>query len=135
MTPELSLGEPTSLLPAGATELGLVAKFIRALGEPARLRLLEYLLTGEHTVTECVAQARISQGRVSSHLACLAACGFVVVRQEGRYRYYRITDPRVADLVRLAGTLTAENARGLAACTRVDSAPSAMIYQRGMSAS
>src|SRR5690348_2052993 len=97
----------------------MVAKFFRALADPTRLRLLEFLLTHEHTVSECVDFASLSQGRVSSHLACLADCGYVQVRREGRFGYYKVTDPRVADLVMLARSLAADNAAALAACVRI----------------
>lgn len=108
-----------SLLPAEASGVEVVAKFFRALGDPARLRLLEFLLHEEHTVTECVAQVGLSQGRVSTHLACLADCGYVQVRRQGRFAHYRVTDPRVAELVLLARSLAADNAAALAACMRI----------------
>lgn len=112
--------EPTpALLPAEPGGAEMVAKFFRALGDPARLRLLEFLLHDERTVTECVAHIGLSQGRVSSHLACLADCGYVRVRREGRFAYYQVSDPRVADLVLLARSLAADNAAALAACMRI----------------
>jgi len=98
----------------------MVAKFFRALGDPTRLRLLEFLLTEEHTVSECVAHVGLSQGRVSTHLACLADCGYVEARREGRFSHYRVLDPRVADLVVLARSLAADNCAALAACARID---------------
>ncbi|WP_116040419.1 ArsR/SmtB family transcription factor [Amycolatopsis palatopharyngis] len=114
--------EPTAaLLPAEANGVELMAKFFRALGDPARLRLLEFLLNSEHSVTECVAHVGLSQGRVSTHLACLADCGYVQVRRQGRFAYYSVTDPRVADLVLQARSLAADNAAALAACMRITS--------------
>jgi DNA-binding transcriptional ArsR family regulator len=110
---------PAMLLPEAADGVEAVAKFFRALGDPARLRLLEFLLGGEHTVTECVARIGLSPGRVSSHLACLAGCGYVEGRRDGRFTYYRVTDPRVADMVMLARSLAADNAEALAACVRI----------------
>lgn len=97
----------------------VVAKFFRALGDPTRLRLLEFLLDAEHTVTECVAVAGLSQGRVSTHLGCLADCGYVQVRRAGRFAHYRVTDPRVAQLVMLARSLATDNAAALAVCDRI----------------
>jgi DNA-binding transcriptional ArsR family regulator len=91
---------------AAADGVEVVAKFFRGLSDPARLRLLEFLLGGEHTVTECVARISLSQGRVSSHLACLAGCGYVESRRQGRFTYYKVADPRVADLVMLARSST-----------------------------
>lgn len=115
-----AIPEPAAtLLPTEANGIEMVAKFFRALGDPARLRLLEFLLHDEHTVTECVARIGLSQGRVSTHLACLSDCGYVQVRREGRFAYYRVTDPRVAELVLLARSLAADNAAALAACMRI----------------
>jgi DNA-binding transcriptional ArsR family regulator len=97
----------------------MIARFFRALGDPTRLRLLEYLLREEHTVTECVAHVGLSQGRVSTHLGCLSDCGYVQVRRDGRRAFYRVTDPRVADLVLLARSLACDNAAALAECVRI----------------
>lgn len=110
----------TTLLPVEAGGVEMVAKFFRALGDPARLRLLEFLLHDEHTVTECVAHIGLSQGRVSTHLGCLSDCGYVAVRRTGRFAHYRVADPRVAQLVLLARALAADNAAALAECMRID---------------
>jgi DNA-binding transcriptional ArsR family regulator len=110
-----------ALLPTEPNGVEMVAKFFRALGDPARLRLLEFLLRDEHTVTECVAHVGLSQGRVSTHLGCLSDCGYVRVRRQGRFAYYTVTDPRVAELVLLARSLAADNAAALAACMRITS--------------
>lgn len=115
--------EPVALLPAEAGGAQTIAKLFRALGDPTRLRLLEYLLREEHTVTECVAYIGLSQGRVSTHLGCLSDCGYVHVRREGRRAFYRVTDPRVADLVLLARSLAGDNATALADCARIAPPP------------
>ncbi len=107
------------LVPVDETGRAVLAKFFKALSDPSRLRLLQFLLSDEHTVTECVEHVGLAQGRVSTHLACLADCGYVTVRREGRFAYYRVTDPRVADLVLLGRALSADNAAALAACTRI----------------
>lgn len=112
-----------AFLPDTDSGVEMVAKFFRALSDPTRLRLLEYLLAEEHTVSECVAHAGLSQGRVSSHLACLADCRYVQVRRDGRFAHYKVADPRVADLVMLARSLAADNAAALAACLRIAPAP------------
>ncbi len=112
-----------AVLPEVAGGLEVVARFFRALGDPARLRLLEFLLGGERTVTECVRQIGLSQGRVSSHLACLVGCGYVEGRREGRFTWYKVADSRVADLVVLARSMAADNEAALAACVHIASAP------------
>lgn len=106
-----------------AAGVEVLARFFRALGDPARLRLLEFLLGAEHSVTECVRQVGLSQGRVSSHLACLAGCGYVQARRAGRFTWYTVADPRVADLVTLARSLAADNPEALAGCVRTAPVP------------
>lgn len=107
------------LLPAEPAGRMMLAKLFKAVSDPTRLLLLQFLLKEEHTVTECVEHVGLAQGRVSSHLACLADCGFVTLRREGRFSYYQVTDPRVADLVLLGRSLAADNVAALAACTRL----------------
>ena len=99
----------------------LLARFYRALGDPTRLALLAFCAEEERTGNECVAHAGLSQGRVSAHLGCLVSCGLLEVRRAGRFAYYQVTDPRVADLVRLGASMVADHAAGVAACARVAS--------------
>ncbi len=125
--PAMPTADPVAdraLLPTAADGVELVAKFFRALGDRARLRLLEFLLPAEHTVSECVQHIGLSQGRVSAHLACLADCEYVQVRRSGRFAWYKVADPRVADLVMLARSLAADNAAVLADCVRIPPEPS-----------
>ena len=101
----------------------LLARFYRALGDPTRLALLAFCAAGERTGSECVAYAGLTQGRVSAHLGCLVDCGLIEVRREGRFAYYQVTDPRVAELVGIGASMVADHAAGVAACTRVAPAP------------
>ncbi|MDT9696630.1 MULTISPECIES: helix-turn-helix transcriptional regulator [Streptomyces] len=101
------------------THLDTVAKFFRALSDPTRLKLLEFILRGERTSAECVEHAGISQPRVSVHLSCLVDCGYVTARRDGKKLRYSVGDPRVADLVVLARSLAADNAAALTCCTRI----------------
>jgi len=118
--------EPTDTAADGdATERmrrDLLARFFRALGDPTRLALLEYCADRERTGSECVAHVGLSQGRVSSHLACLVDCGALRVRRAGRYAYYHRDDARLAVLLGLASEVVADHAATIAACTRVATA-------------
>lgn len=115
-------GAPVPAVPAGFAGRELLARFYRALGDPTRLALLEFCADAERTGSECVAHADLSQGRVSAHLACLVSCGLVSARREGRFAFYRVTDPRVAELVALGQDLMADHAASIAACAKVSSA-------------
>jgi DNA-binding transcriptional ArsR family regulator len=98
----------------------LLARFFQVLADTTRVRILALLLGGEKNVSTLVAALGVQQGRVSSHLACLKWCGFVATRREGKFIYYRITDPRVHDLLELARGLLADNAGEVASCLRLD---------------
>ena len=69
-------------------KIALVAERFRALGEPARLHILNALRTGERTVGELAEATHLSTANVSKHLQLLHAAGFVTRRKEGLYVYY-----------------------------------------------
>jgi DNA-binding transcriptional ArsR family regulator len=94
----------------------LMSRFFQVLADPTRVRIVELLLEGEKNVSELVEALRAPQGRVSSHLMCLRWCGFIATRREGKYVYYRITDPRVPELMHLAHLLLADHDEAIACC-------------------
>ncbi len=74
----------------------------KALSDPVRFEILEYLRSGEKCVCEIVPHVGISQPVVSRHLAILKRCGLVKDRQKGNRRLYSVTNPglfRVIDAV------------------------------------
>ncbi|MCL4449539.1 MAG: metalloregulator ArsR/SmtB family transcription factor [Actinobacteria bacterium] len=95
----------------------LLARLFRALGDASRLKILYLLLSeGELHQTEIVRIVGLSQGRVSEHLSCLVWCGFVSSRIENRRTYYRVTDPAVAQLTKLASSFLDRNEATIACC-------------------
>lgn len=111
------------LMTTPTTALALKAKLFRGFADPSRLSLLEALRDGERSVGNLVAATGLSQSNASNHLACLADCGLVAREQRGRYVFYRLSDPRVADLLGTADQVLADVARGVAACLRYDAPP------------
>ena len=76
----------------------MVAERFRALGEPARLAILDALRRGERTVTDIIEATQLSQANVSKHLRLLYALGFVSRRKEGLFTYYSVADKSIFDL-------------------------------------
>ncbi len=111
---------PATGLASGVDDAAVMSKFFRALGDPTRLRLLEFLLEAEHSVSDCVDHVGLSQPRVSIHLSCLADCGYITARREGRWCFYRVTDPRVAHFVASARALARDNCDALVTCDRIE---------------
>lgn len=64
-----------------------------AVAEASRRDLLDALGTGEATVGELVDRLGLTQPQVSKHLGVLRAVGLVLVRAEGRHRWYRVNGP------------------------------------------
>jgi DNA-binding transcriptional ArsR family regulator len=78
--------------------LDLVAERFRLLGDPLRLRLLQTLADGEHSVAELVQTTSTTQANVSKHLQLLLRAGLVRRRKEGLHSFYSIADPSVFQL-------------------------------------
>lgn len=69
------------------------ADAFNAVAEASRRDLLDALAEGEATVGELVDRLGINQPQVSKHLAVLREVGLVLVRADGRRRWYRINGP------------------------------------------
>jgi DNA-binding transcriptional ArsR family regulator len=69
-----------------------VADRFRALGEPARLRILNALRDREAAVGELVEATGLTQANLSKHLQMLYSLGFVKRRKQGVFVYYGLAD-------------------------------------------
>ncbi len=83
----------------------LKADLFRALGHPARIRILELLTSKERTVQEMQDALELDQPAVSQHLAALRARHLVSVRKDGTLAYYTLRSRLVAELLRVAREL------------------------------
>jgi DNA-binding transcriptional ArsR family regulator len=74
-----------------------LARVAAIVADPARSRMLAYLLSGEHaSAGELARSASVTPATASGHLAKLLGAGFVVCEPRGRHRYYRLADAEVA---------------------------------------
>ena len=84
-----------------------VAERFRALGEPARLAILQALRHGERCVSELEAATELNQANLSRHLHVLSATGMVRRRKDGLFVYYALADANVLRLCEImCGRLT-----------------------------
>ena len=63
-------------------------KLFQALADPARLRIVEAMKSGECAVGDIVERMDIHQSGVSRHLHILAEAGIVQMRPDGQKRLY-----------------------------------------------
>lgn len=76
--------------------LAQVARFLKAMGETTRLKIMRSLHDGELTVTDIIAQTEANQSNVSKHLSVLTSAGILASRKEGTSTFYTISDPNIA---------------------------------------
>lgn len=93
-----------------------LAAFFQGLAHPTRVRVLELLRERPRTVTELVAELGVAQARISSHLACLRWCGYVVGEIDGRFTRYRLVDERIRTILELGEAIVRDNAARLSSC-------------------
>ena len=75
------------------------AKIFKALSDPVRIEILEFLRDGEKCVCKIVPHLDIIQPVVSRHLKILKNCGMVTKRKDGNKRFYSISDPEVVKII------------------------------------
>ena len=78
------------------------AEFFRVLGHPARVRILELLRDGEHSVGELQAELHLDSSGTSQHLGVLRRLGVLESRKEGTSVFYRVRDPLTFQLLEVA---------------------------------
>jgi DNA-binding transcriptional ArsR family regulator len=76
------------------------AEILKALANPARLRIVNLLTTGERTVTELCELSGLKQSLVSQQLKILRLNNIVQYRKEVPRFYYRLTDQNVVRMLR-----------------------------------
>jgi ArsR family transcriptional regulator len=91
-----------------------VADRFKALGEPARLRILDALRGGERTVGELCEKTGLNQANLSKHLQLLHGLAFVNRRKHGLFVYYSLANEDVFELCDIM-------------CGRLRSAPSTSL--------
>lgn len=85
--------EPLTRGPLAAPEASELARRLKVLADPARLRVLSLLLAadgGEACTCHLVEPLGLAQPTVSHHLGRLASVGLVRGERRGRWTWYRV---------------------------------------------
>jgi DNA-binding transcriptional ArsR family regulator len=85
------------------TQQRRLARLLRTIGQPARLRILLALGSGEACVCHLESLLGMRQAYISQHLMALRKAGVVRDRREGRFIFYRLRSPHILELIELAG--------------------------------
>lgn len=102
-----SCGAPVLHAPLARAEAEDLAARLKALADPARLRLLSFLAAqpdGEACVCHLTAPVELSQPTVSHHLRILHEAGLVARDKRGAWVFYRVVPERMESLRLALGT-------------------------------
>jgi DNA-binding transcriptional ArsR family regulator len=86
-----------------------VAAYFNVLSEPARLRIMYAVCTGEKSVSEVVVMCGTSQANVSRHLLALHKAGILLRRKDGVTVYYSIADNATVEMCQAVCAKIAES--------------------------
>ncbi len=86
--------------PIPERKLGRVARTLKAVAHPHRLRILEVLEAGERNVGDIVEATGAKPAVTSQQLGLMRDRGILEARREGTHVFYRIANPHVLDVVR-----------------------------------
>lgn len=82
------------------------ANLFKGLAHPFRIRILELLSSSsEVSVADLQAETGLEASHLSQHLAVLRRHRLVQSERRGSHVFYRLADPRVADLLAVARAL------------------------------
>ncbi|MGC8936880.1 MAG: ArsR/SmtB family transcription factor [Candidatus Methanomethylicaceae archaeon] len=81
------------------------ARLFKAMADPVRLQILEFLKTGEKCVCEIIPFIGRSQSTTSKNLDMLYRAGILERRGDGRRTLYKIKSKKVLELLDLADSL------------------------------
>lgn len=79
--------------------LAEAAECLRTLAHPHRLRMIQMLAQGRFTVGELAEACDIPSHMASEHLRLLQRSGFLAAEKDGRFVYYSIVEPHLANIL------------------------------------
>lgn len=77
------------------------AEFLKAISDPARIRIIYALREGELCVCEIMELLGMPQTMVSHHCKILKVAGIISDRKFGKWVNYSLADPRVPGMLEL----------------------------------
>lgn len=75
-------------------------KVAKAFSDKNRIKILEFLSTGQKNVSQVADKLNVEENLASHHLRVLAALGFLKNDKKGREVFYKINDTRLIALIR-----------------------------------
>lgn len=78
----------------------MLEKVSKALADKNRLKIIQFLSSGQKNVSEVADRLNVEENLASHHLRVLASLGFLKNDKKGREVYYRINETRFIALLK-----------------------------------
>jgi len=75
-------------------------KIAKAFSDKNRIKILEYLSSGQRNVSEVADKLNVEENLASHHLRVLASLGFLKNDKKGREVFYKLNESRIISLIR-----------------------------------
>ena len=85
--------------------LELKAEVLKALAQPTRLKILEFLRHGERCICEIVPAINGEQSNVSRHISVMQKSNLVTTRKDGVKVMVKVKDPKIFEILDHVGFL------------------------------
>lgn len=90
----------------------LRAEILKALGQPTRLKIVDFLRDGERCVCEIFPAIGEEQSNTSRHLNMMVSSGILFRRKEGVKIFYALKHPEILAIVDLATLIMTQEITG-----------------------
>lgn len=84
------------------------SQLCKAMGHPARLKIVHILRDGPLPVNKLAEGAGLNQATLSRHLSALRQAGVVTARKQGAEHFYQLSDPKIGLICDLMRQVLAE---------------------------
>ena len=88
--------------------LELKAEILKALAQPTRLKILEFLRHGERCICEIIPAVNGEQSNVSRHISLMQKSRLVTTRKDGVKVMVKVTDPEIFNILDRVGRMLKE---------------------------
>lgn len=92
------------------------AMLFKALSDPNRLLIIDYLLESERCACKILDQLQISQSTLSYHMKILCESKIVSSQKEGKWMHYSLNKARLGELKELLTFFTKEDSGSTLKC-------------------
>ncbi|MCL1827037.1 MAG: metalloregulator ArsR/SmtB family transcription factor, partial [Candidatus Cloacimonetes bacterium] len=76
----------------------LLSEFFKVMGDPTRLRIINFLYSQELCVCDLAEKMQMNQPAISQQLKILRQANLIKYRREGRHLYYSLSDQHVMQI-------------------------------------